>query len=425
MATAVNSRPVGFGASCVSWDLRGQISCGVSQRSFKGRVLGEVGYARISDFVISLRNGTPITTRCASLPGDGSKSKHCISNSSSGKNLRWIEEDVLVSGDVQRSVSVVQALPEEVDVTEMLVELLDSDRLHPISNAGDGSVSILDGTMGANESHTMTTTLYRPKFLWFTSSEAEENRYIDRALNAFLAGAAIAYAFTKIVTVDHDVWHGWTVFEVLKYVPLHNWHAYEELLKSNPILAKMMISGIVYSIGDWIGQCVEGKPFLEFSRVRLLRSGLVGFCLHGSLSHHYYHICEYIFPFQGWWVVPVKVVFDQTIWSAIWNSIYFTTLGLLRLESPARILKDLKGTFFPLLTAGWKLWPFAHLITYGLVPVEQRLLWVDCVEIIWVMILSMFANEKSEQRLESGEEAALVLLSEDAVKENKSIVDSR
>jgi hypothetical protein len=39
-------------------------------------------------------------------------------------------------------------------------------------------------------------------------------------------------------------------------------------------------------------QCVEGKPILEFNRTRLLRSGLVGFCLHGSLSHHYYHVCE-------------------------------------------------------------------------------------------------------------------------------------
>ncbi|KAK0602064.1 hypothetical protein LWI29_030001 [Acer saccharum] len=39
--------------------------------------------------------------------------------------------------------------------------------------------------------------------------------------------------------------------------------------------------------------------------------------------------------------------------------------------------------------AGWKLWPFAHLVTYGLIPLEQRLLWVDCVELIWVTILSM------------------------------------
>lgn len=47
---------------------------------------------------------------------------------------------------------------------------------------------------------------------------------------------------------------GWTLLEILRYVPQHNWTAYEEALKTNPVLAKMMISGVVYSIGDWIAQ---------------------------------------------------------------------------------------------------------------------------------------------------------------------------
>ncbi|TXG69847.1 hypothetical protein EZV62_004782 [Acer yangbiense] len=40
-----------------------------------------------------------------------------------------------------------------------------------------------------------------------------------------------------------------------------------------------------------------------------------------------------LFPSQDWWVVPAKVAFDQTIWSTIWNSVYLTVLGFLRLES--------------------------------------------------------------------------------------------
>jgi hypothetical protein len=63
-----------------------------------------------------------------------------------------------------------------------------------------------------------------------------------------------------------------------------------------------------------------------------------------------YSFVQYLFPYNGWWVVPLKVAFDQTIWSAIWNSIYYVTLGLLRFESPTRIFKDLRATFFPLLT---------------------------------------------------------------------------
>ncbi|KAH7307879.1 hypothetical protein KP509_22G080900 [Ceratopteris richardii] len=150
-------------------------------------------------------------------------------------------------------------------------------------------------------------------------------------------------------------------------------------------------------------KCYEGRPVLEINRVRMIRSGLVGFCLHGSLSHFYYHACEALFPFDDWWAVPVKVAFDQTAWSGLWNSIYFCMLGILRLESPVTIASELRATFLPMLTAGWKLWPFAHLITYGLIPVEQRLLWVDCVELVWVTILSMYSNEKSEARLHDGE----------------------
>ncbi|MCD9642053.1 hypothetical protein HAX54_028649 [Datura stramonium] len=233
-------------------------------------------------------------------------------------------------------------------------------------------------------------------------SENEEEgmeRLIDRAINASIVLAAGSFAITKLLTIDHDYWHGWTLFEILRYAPQHNWVAYEEALKRNPVLAKMVISGVVYSVGDWIAQCYEGKPLFDIDRARMLRSGLVGFTLHGSLSHYYYQFCEALFPFEDWWVVPAKVAFDQTVWSAIWNSIYYTVLGILRLESPLAIFSELKATFLPMLTAGWKLWPFAHLITYGVIPVEQRLLWVDCVELIWVTILSTYSNEKSESRV--------------------------
>lgn len=57
-----------------------------------------------------------------------------------------------------------------------------------------------------------------------------------------------------------------------------------------------------------------------------------------------------LFPSNDWWVVPAKVAFDQTIWSAIWNSIYFVVLGFLRLESASNIFGELRATFLPMLT---------------------------------------------------------------------------
>ncbi|XVF44421.1 hypothetical protein PTKIN_Ptkin02bG0118900 [Pterospermum kingtungense] len=239
---------------------------------------------------------------------------------------------------------------------------------------------------------------------FFSSSDGgggddDDEKLRSRVLNASIVLGFGTLAVSKLLTIDHDYWHGWTLYEVLRYAPEHNWIAYEQALKANPVLSKMAISGIVYSIGDWIAQCYEGKPLFDFDRTRVLRSGLVGFTLHGSLSHYYYQFCEDLFPFEDWWVVPAKVIFDQTVWAAVWNSIYYVLLGFLRFESSANIYRELKATFWPMLTAGWKLWPFAHVITYGVIPVEQRLLWVDCVELIWVTILSTYSNEKSEARI--------------------------
>lgn len=124
------------------------------------------------------------------------------------------------------------------------------------------------------------------------------------------------------VKISLFILQGWTLYEVLRYAPEHNWVAYEEALKTHPVLSKMAISGVVYSLGDWIAQvsillllficfvlcdilsgclcleifqCYEGKPLFEFDRTRMFRSGLVGFTLHGSLSHYYYQFCEVMF----------------------------------------------------------------------------------------------------------------------------------
>ena len=144
----------------------------------------------------------------------------------------------------------------------------------------------------------------------------------------------------------------------MRYAPQHNWTAYEEALKRNPVLAKMVISGVVYSVGDWIAQvspsceislvfvitywplhniiclsffffnlypwilqCFEGKPLFEFDRIRMFRSGLVGFTLHGSLSHYYYQFCEVNIMFFFFLVLGLHI---SVAWFTLTASSLFT-----------------------------------------------------------------------------------------------------
>ncbi|KAH0986724.1 hypothetical protein GBA52_013901 [Prunus armeniaca] len=223
--------------------------------------------------------------------------------------------------------------------------------------------------------------------------ESEEfERLVDRTINATIVLAAGTFAITKLLTIDQDYWHGWTLFEILRYAPQHNWSAYEEALKTNPVLAKMMIVVVVYSIGDWIAQCFEGKPLFEFDRTRMLRSGRLDLL---SMVPSLTTITSFARLVGGSCQSSLR---PNCMGSNLEQHLLYR-FGFFAFRITHRYFSELKATFWPMLTAGWKLWPFAHLITYGVIPVEQRLLWVDCVELIWVTILSTYSNEKSEARI--------------------------
>lgn len=218
-----------------------------------------------------------------------------------------------------------------------------------------------------------------------------------------LIGVAVLNQFA---TVDADLMRGWTAQEMAVRIPIDNWNSYSSVLQSSPIITKAVTSATVYTIGDFIAQRTEGKTIGELDRPRITRSMLAGLIGHGPLSHVWYSVSENVFTnvmhLHGWWGTIVKVAIDQTTWGPFWNNTYILLLGLMKRDNLENIFGEMKRTTIPLLKSGLKLWPLAHCVTYGLVPLENRLLWVDLVEIIWVTILATAAaggvEEESEEK---------------------------
>ena len=157
----------------------------------------------------------------------------------------------------------------------------------------------------------------------------------------------------------------------------------------------------MYTIGDIIARKTEGLDIGKLDRGRILRSALAGLIGHGPMSHVWYHVSEDFFDntlhLHAWWDFIPKVVVDQAVFGPIWNNSYILLLGIMQLQRPGQIFADMKRSTIPLLISGLKLWPFVHCITYGLIPVENRLLWVDFVEIFWVTILANEANSEAKK----------------------------
>ncbi|CAM9574004.1 unnamed protein product, partial [Hapterophycus canaliculatus] len=128
----------------------------------------------------------------------------------------------------------------------------------------------------------------------------EENRALNLGVNASFLAAVVVMAIVVVFGVDSDVSRGWTAGEVIRRVPLDNWEGYSSSLRDNPVLVKACTSGIVYTMGDWVAQTVEGTDLSEIKRGRVLRSALAGLLLHGPLSHVWYDVCEWLFDIVDW-----------------------------------------------------------------------------------------------------------------------------
>ena len=226
----------------------------------------------------------------------------------------------------------------------------------------------------------------------------------------------------NVVTVDADIMRGWSAEEMAVRIPIDNWLSYSAVLDKAPLLTKALTSATVYTIGDIIAQTTQGKSIGEFDRPRIFRSLLAGLIGHGPLSHLWYDLSENIFEnvmhLEGWIGTLIKVVIDQTTWGPFWNNTYILLLGLMQLKKIEDIGDEMKRTTVPLIVSGLKLWPLAHLVTYGLIPVENRLLWVDLVEIIWVTILATAAAGGDDMKSEEGEveESTVVAVNEQPTK---------
>ena len=102
--------------------------------------------------------------------------------------------------------------------------------------------------------------------------------------------------------------------KILQMMPVDNWDRYMDTLKEYPITVKAATSGSVYVIGDVISQVLEGKDMGKLDRSRVLRSGSLGFLLHGPLSHFWYRFSDYgfnqVLHMKEWWSVFPKVGVD-------------------------------------------------------------------------------------------------------------------
>lgn len=112
--------------------------------------------------------------------------------------------------------------------------------------------------------------------------------------------------------------------------------------------------------------------------------------LHPTTGHVWYTTLDkYVFPDAptSTRAVVTKTALDQLLWAPAFSCVFFAFINILD-GRPDAVLPAIQAKLLPMLLANYALWPAAHLINFKFVPSRQRILYINCVQILWSAYLS-------------------------------------
>lgn len=165
------------------------------------------------------------------------------------------------------------------------------------------------------------------------------------------------------------------------------WQGYNELLAEKPILVKSLTSLVGFMLGDIVSQTIVGDPY---SGVRTLHLMMFGTVMDGPCGHLWYTTLDKnIFPREptSTKAILAKTAMDQLIWCPIITVGFFMFIRTVE-GHPEQIIPTIQAEMVSTVVASYALWPLAHLINFRFVPSQQRILYINAVQILWTAYLS-------------------------------------
>ncbi|KAG2446468.1 hypothetical protein HYH02_008459 [Chlamydomonas schloesseri] len=205
---------------------------------------------------------------------------------------------------------------------------------------------------------------------------------------------------------------------------------YNAWLEESPLLCKIVTGNFFTIAGDMLAQlgCAgggggHGAPEASADASAATATAAAGgrrhvnwarttrLCLETSLvgtpmAHYWFNLLDArVLPDDPHCPAAVltKMLLDQLLFAPLGLALFFVVIKLLE-GRPADIRRSLQTSYVKSLLGGYLLWPAAGLLNFALLPNEYRLLFNNCVNIIWTCFLSVMSS--SDDSTESASTAA-------------------
>lgn len=180
---------------------------------------------------------------------------------------------------------------------------------------------------------------------------------------------------------------------------------YDGWLRSSPVLTKSVTSAVLFGVADRIAQRVEklkqrdqdGDRQDDAGLERTARMMLWGGVLFAPIAHTWINFVERKVGSAGTAVVAKKILLDMFVFAPNSNMLFFTTTKLMEGHSLGDAFDFAVQKIPKTMAANYMVWPLANVVTYGIVPLRYRILFINCVSMGWSTFLSMTSSERRSE----------------------------
>ena len=175
---------------------------------------------------------------------------------------------------------------------------------------------------------------------------------------------------------------------------------------ASPVLRQIgkaaLTSGSLYTLGDVVNQkLLIRKERLDWGQT--VRFAIVGATLHGPYFLGGFKVLDRVFGTgRSLSTVLIKSISGQML---VFPPFVLLMLGynsiLENRGSPAHVTSKIRDSFLPIFLNGFYCWPLANVITFRFVPDNLRIVWINCVGLVWNSYLSWELTAKSRNKISS------------------------
>ena len=85
------------------------------------------------------------------------------------------------------------------------------------------------------------------------------------------------------------------------------------------------------------------------------------------------------------------------LWNPIFGIMFFSYVAVLELKGLGYVVDKVQNELMTQVTGSWKVWPVAHAINFRFIPTQQRVLYINSIQIGYNCFLSLISNRQAEE----------------------------